>query len=47
MSPDPVLKRLQAFYTQRSLEPLKNLFWTDFAYRPINQPLSPRKLPVL
>ncbi len=35
-----VLDRLEALCTQRSLEPLKKMFWTDFGYTRVNQPLS-------
>jgi hypothetical protein len=40
MNPDLVLECLEALYTQRSLEPLQKMFWIDFAYMPVNQPLS-------
>ena len=35
-----VLERLEALCTQRSLEPLKKMFWSDFSYKYINRPLS-------
>ncbi len=35
-----VLERLEDLCTQRSLEPLKTMFWKNFGYLPVNQPLS-------
>lgn len=34
-----VLDRLEALCTQRSLDPLKRMFWTDLGYKRVNQPL--------
>ena len=35
-----VLERLEDLCTQRSLEPLKTMFWKNLGYIPVNQPLS-------
>src|SRR5579872_4286662 len=34
-----ILDRLEALCTQRSLDPLKKMFWTDLGYKHVNQPL--------
>ena len=39
----PVVKnRLEALRQEHSLEPLKELFWTDLSYTRVNRPLSTR-----
>ena len=40
-----VKKRLEALSQQHSLEPLKELFWTDLSYTRVNKPLSTRLWP--